>query len=225
MEKSDLRTQCGKVQNSRGRRGPPGLDGFDGLPGVQGPKGPRGDRGPRGYSGFDGHTGGQGPKGDTGVKGPPGPKGIPGPPGKTVELTGMIAEYAYIFNIDKQQTSQEDILFSTNGILTAGISHTEGDAIIQIKHAGVYEIIYHVTGRQANQLILLANDKSIVNAPYRSETGVFQNIGIQILQLDANTNLTLRNQPFIPSHVDLELEAESTQPAINAAITIKKLSS
>lgn len=196
---------CGKIHCSRGRRG---AMGFEGPPGKQGPPGPRGDRGPRGSGGIPG------PKGDIG------PQGIPGPTG----ADGGINEYAYIFNTNKQRIYlDDDISFGTNGILTSGISHAEGDTTITIKHAGVYEIIYHVTGKQSHQLTLFSNDMAISTTSYGALSGSSQNIGIQILQLSDNTNLTLRNHTSSTSYLDLAFDPEGTQKSINAAIIIKKI--
>jgi hypothetical protein len=246
MESKEPCSEFGKMQSSRGRRGPrgwEGLPGEQGPPGEQGIPGPRGERGPRGFLGVEGPPGDPGPKGDTGLQGvsgaqgPPGEKGdkgAQGPPGEKGDKgeqgvpgpVSGVAEYAYIFNIDKQRIHQEeDISFNTNGILTTGISHTEGDAIITIKHAGVYEIIYLVTGKQLNQLTLFANGVEIAATSFGAESGNSQNVGIQILPIDANTNLTLRNHTSFPSHLDLSIDAGGTQTVINAAITIKKLSS
>lgn len=228
-------SKCGKVHSCRIRRGPRGYagpPGEQGLPGEMGPPGERGPRGPRGFMGLEGIKGEPGPKGDPGIPGPPGKDGPPGskgerglqgetgPPGPTSGIT----EYAYIFNVGEQRIHQEeDISFDSNGILTSGISHKIGDAHILIEHDGVYEIIYHVTGKQANQLTLFANGIETTNTTYGAEDGYSQNIGIQILELKAKTDLTLRNHTSIPSHIDLVLHGGGTQAGVNATITIKKL--
>lgn len=182
--------------------------GFEGPPGIQGPPGERGERGLRGFMGLEG------PQGKMGAQGPPGAAGT----------SGGIAEFAYIYNIGEQRIHQEeDISFDSNGIITQGISHTTGDSKIIIKDSGIYEIIYHVTGKQPNQLTLFANGIEITNTTFSVDDGTTQNIGIQILQINDNTELTLRNHTSTPSHLDLLVHAGGTQTSVNAAITIKKL--
>jgi hypothetical protein len=181
--------------------------GLEGPPGVQGPPGKRGERGPRGFMGWEG------PKGETGAP------GIAGP-------AGGIAEFAYIYNIGEQRIHQEeDIFFDSNGIITSGISHTAGESKITIKYSGIYEIIYHITGKQSNQLTLFANGIEATNTTFGTDDGIAQNLGIQILHLEDNTELTLRNHTSTASHLDLLVNAGGTQTSVNAAITIKKLSS
>ncbi|SES00110.1 collagen-like protein [Psychrobacillus sp. OK032] len=210
MDNKQPCSECGKVHTNRGRRGPMG---FEGPPGVQGPPGEqgiRGERGPRGFMGLEG------PEGKTGAQGP---SGVAGPP-------GGIAEFAYIYNIGEQRIHQEeDISFDSKGINTSGISHTAGESKITIKYSGIYEIIYHVTGKQPNQLTLFANGIEATNTTFGTDDGTAQNFGIQILHLEDNTELTLRNHTSIPSHLDLLVNAGGTQTIVNAAITIKKLSS
>ncbi|WP_144510286.1 collagen-like protein [Bacillus sp. FJAT-22090] len=225
-------SKCGKVHSCRGKRGPRGYagpPGEQGLPGEQGPPGERGPRGPRGFMGLEGLKGEPGPKGDPGPPGVPGIRGERGPQGETGATgppgpTSGIVEYAYIYNMGEQRIHQEeDISFDSNGILTSGISHTAGDAHIIIEHGGVYEIIYHVSGKQPNQLTLFVNGIEATNTTYGVEDGNSQNIGIQILELKANTDLTLRNHTSIPSHIDLLLHGGGTQAGVNATITIKKI--
>ncbi|WP_231687460.1 collagen-like triple helix repeat-containing protein [Bacillus sp. FJAT-22090] len=190
-----------------------------GAPGIPGSKGDKGDKGETGPRGKQGPPGVAGPTGPTGAKGAP---GVAGPPGPSVG----ISEYAYIFNTDKQRTFQEeDIKFNKNGIMTAGITHKEGEAIIHIKHGGVYEIIYHLSGRHPNQLTLFANGIEIEGTSFSDESGNNQNVGIQILRLKDNTDLTLRNHTSLPSYLDLRLDGGGSQIGINAAITLKKISS
>ncbi|MFJ5769315.1 collagen-like protein [Psychrobacillus sp. NPDC093180] len=200
MDNNQPCSKCGKVHTNRGRRGPMGPEG---PRGIQGPSGERGERGPRGFMGLEG------PIGKTGVQGPP----------------GGIAEFAYIYNIGEQRIHQEeDISFDSNGLLTQGISHNAGESKIKIKYGGIYEIIYHVTGKQSNQLTLFANGIEATNTTFGTEDGNAPNIGIQILQLEDNTELTLRNHTSTPSHLDLPGNAGGTQNNVNAALTIKKLS-
>lgn len=203
MDNNQPCSKCGYVHSSRGRRGPMG---FEGPPGIQGPPGERGERGPRGFMGLEG------PQGKTGAQGPAG-------------SSGGINEFAYIYNIGEQRIHQEeDISFDSTGIITQGISHNAGESKIIIKDNGIYEIFYHVTGKQPNQLTLFSNGVEITNTTFGADDGNAQNIGIQILQLEDNTELTLRNHTSTPSHLDLLVNAGGTQTNVNAAITIKKLS-
>ncbi|WP_205961760.1 hypothetical protein [Psychrobacillus vulpis] len=218
MENRQPCSKCGKVHSNRGKRGfrgyagPPGDAGAMGPPG---PQGPSGERGPRGFMGLEGLQGVAGPPGEPGDTGPPGPRGPRGIDG----AAGGIAEYAYIYNTGEQKNAQEEnITFDTNGILTAGIIHTEGDSIITVKQSGVYEIMYHVPGSQSNQLTLFANSMEITGTTYGGMNGNSLNIGIQVIQLDANTELTLRKQTL-----DIVENGNSSNSVINAAIIIKKI--
>ncbi len=204
-----------------GIQGEPGPPGCEGPPGIQGVPGPPGCEGPPGIQGEPGPPGCEGPPGIQGVPGPPGIQGVPGPPGEGVGIT----EYAYVYNTGHQRVDRDqDIAFNSNGILTNGFTHNIGESIITIHQSGIYEIHYHVSGAQANQLTLFANGDTALNGTtYGVSKKYNQNSGTMIVQLPESTELTLRNHLSTPNHLALILMSGGCEKSVNAAITIKKL--
>ena len=96
--------------------------------------------------------------------GPPGPQGIQGPaedlrePAGPQGAAGGLSDYGYIYNLAAQVVALEaDVLFSTNGFLTAGILHAPGTSQIQIINDGIYEVTFSVLGTEPNQFGLFLN--------------------------------------------------------------------
>lgn len=191
-------------------RGPRGFRGPAGPPGPPGPPGKPGERGPMGYPGMPGAPG---------EPGPPGTPGEPGPPG----APGGIAEYAYIYKTGEQRVEQGDsIIFNNNGPMTAGITHTNNSAQITVITAGVYEIIYTVTGNQTKQFALFAGSNPIASSRYGIQSGNSQLVGLLMLEIPANTILTLRNN-ISTTMVDLDPDAGGSLQVVDASITLKRM--
>lgn len=82
------------------------------------------------------------------------------------------AEYGYVFN-DGLQTvaAAAGVRFSTNGVLSAGVTHTAGGNAVVLADAGTYAVWFTVMGTAANQFILYLNDTSVPGTFYGTETG------------------------------------------------------
>ena len=202
---------------------PPGLQGLGGPAGPQGPAGETGATGPQGPAGGTGATGPQGPAGETGTTGPQGPAGETGATGPQGPAGGGLSEYGYIYNLDAQVVALEaDVNFSTNGFLTAGISHAPGTSPIQIINAGIYEVTFSVSGSEPNQFALFLNGVLFPGTIYASGAGTQQNNGQAIFAIGAGDVLTLRNHTSAAA-VTLATPIGGTQASANASIVIKKL--
>ena len=70
---------------------------------------------------------------------------------------------------------EADVLFSTNGFLTAGILHAPGTSQIQIINAGIYEVTFSVLGTEPNQFGLFLNGAVVPGTIYGSGAGTQQN--------------------------------------------------
>jgi len=212
----------------RGPRGWPGLRGWTGPRGAAGPQGPRGttgSTGPRGATGPQGVAGSQGPQGiigpqgSQGIIGPQGPQGVIGPQGPAGS-----SQYGYVYNQSAQVVAIEsDVTFSTNGILTGGITHAAGNATIGITNAGDYKVTFSVTGVEPSQFALFVNGVPVTGAIYGSGAGTQQNNGQVFVTLAAGDILTLRNHSSAAA-VTLQTLAGGTQTNVNASIAIEKLS-
>lgn len=129
-----------------------------------------------------------------------------------------------IYNISAQTVPVEnDVIFDTNGILSAGISHIPGTPQIAVTNPGNYEVTFSVTSVEPNQFALFFNDSLVMGTVYGSGAGTQQNNGQAIIALTAGDVLTLRNHSSSAA-VGLQVLAGGTQTNVNASVVIKKLS-
>ena len=118
---------------------------------------------------------------------------------------------------------EADVTFSTNGILTPGITHGPGTSTILITTAGIYEVTFSVSGVEPDQFTLFLNGLSpVAGTTYGSGAGTQQNNGQAIIALSSGDVLTLRNHTSAAA-VTLQTLAGGTQLNVNASILIKKL--
>lgn len=134
-----------------------------------------------------------------------------------------LSELAYIYNLDAQTVAIEaDVNFSTNGFLTAGITHASGSPSILVATAGIYEVTFSVSGTEPNQFALFLNGNLVPGTIYASGAGTQQNNGQAIFTIGAGDVLTLRNHSSAAA-VGLATPIGGTQASVNASITLKKL--
>ncbi|OIJ17337.1 hypothetical protein BKP37_02190 [Anaerobacillus alkalilacustris] len=132
-------------------------------------------------------------------------------------------EYAYIYNESAQTVPVEsDVTFDTNGITTAGITHTPGTAEISIVRAGNYSVSFSVSGVEPNQFALFLNGVEVSGTVYGSGAGTQQNNGQAIIAIAAGDILTLRNHSSTDA-ITLQTLAGGTQTNVNASILIRML--
>ena len=117
---------------------------------------------------------------------------------------------------------EADVLFDTNGFLTAGILHAPGTSQILITNAGIYEVTFSVSGTEPNQFGLFLNGAVVPGTIYASGAGTQQNNGQAIFTIGAGDVLTLRNHTSAAA-VSLATPIGGTQASVNASIVIKKL--
>ena len=228
------------IRGPRGPQGPEGPTGSTGSTGATGPIGPTGANGVTGATGNTGSTGATGPTGSvgatgsngtTGATGPTGPTGANGVTGATgatgsTGATGpqSLSEYAYIYNLDAEVVPLEaDITFSTNGIITAGITHAPGTSLITIVNPGNYSVWFNITGVEPNQFTLFQNGSPVAGSTYGSGAGTQINSGMVIITAAAGDALTIRNHTSAAA-VTLQTLAGGTQINTNASVIIQKIS-
>ncbi|MFT8318805.1 MAG: collagen-like protein, partial [Sporolactobacillus sp.] len=181
-----------------------------------------GATGPTGDTGATGPIGATGPAGPTGDIGATGPTGATGATGAT---GGGLSEYGYIYNLAAQVVAIEaDVLFSTNGVITPGITHAPGTSLIAITTPGDYEVTFSVSGVEPNQFALFLNGALVPGTIYGSGAGTQQNNGQVILTIASGDALTLRNHSSAAA-VTLQTLAGGTQTNVNASVVLKKLDS
>lgn len=134
-----------------------------------------------------------------------------------------LSEVAYIYNLDAQTVAiGAPVNFSTNGFLTAGISHTAGSPSILISEEGLYEVTFSVSGSEPNQFALFLDDNLVPGTIYASGAGTQQNNGQAIFEIEANDVLTLRNFSS-NEEIGLATPIGGIQASVNASIVIKKI--
>jgi len=223
-------------QGATGPAGPMGPQGETGLAGPAGPAGPQGETGqtvPKGDTGSTGltglgPTGPTGPAGLTGTAGPAVLTGTAGPTGETGATgpagpAGGLSEYAYIYNLGDQTVAVEaNILFSSNGVMSSGITHTAGSDTIALVNAGDYAIWFNVTGVETNQFALYQGINIVPGSLYGSGAGTQSNPGMVIITALAGDLLTLKNQSSA-SAVGLQNLAGGSQTNVNVSVLIQKI--
>jgi len=211
---------------TQGIQGPQGANGSTGTQGTQGPQGVTGSAGTQGTQGPQGDigsTGTQGTQGPQGVTGSAGTQGIQGPQGNT-GIAGGLSEFAYIYDVSGQSVAQEaTILFATNGVISAGITHAEPSDSITLVNAGTYAIWFYVVGTQPNQFAIYQRGNPVTNSIYGSGAGTQPNPGMVIITASAGDVLTLRNHTSSPAAVSLQTLAGGTKTNITASILIEKI--
>jgi len=144
--------------------------------------------------------------------------GAAGPAG-----TNGLAEYGYVYNLTPRTVPIEaDVIFDTNGVLTPGVTHTTGTALIRVINAGTYKISYSVSGTESNQFALFVNGNLVPGSIYGSGAGTQQNTGQVIVTLGAGDSFTLRNHTSSAA-VGLQTLAGGTQANVNASVVIEKI--
>ncbi|KPU44151.1 collagen triple helix repeat (20 copies) [Oxobacter pfennigii] len=173
-----------------GPAGPAGDIGPTGCTGDMGPKGETGPTGPSGATGATGATGEMGPPGGRGPKGERGERGPTGAPGS------KILAYGYIYNLTPITHAaiegNGDIPLNGNGPLM-GVSHIEGDTIVNIHSSGSYQIHYCVNADVGFGTSLALTVNGTVVPSTRIPMGFTCAWGIAILNLMAGDAITLRN--------------------------------
>ena len=205
--------------------GPTGSTGATGpcCTGATGATGAQGDSGPTGPS--DGPTG---PAGATGAAGATGPccTGTAGPTGDAgaTGASGLgAAEFAYIYNLGAQTVAiEDDVEFSTNGPITAGITHAPASNSVLFAVAGTYSITFSTSGVEPSQFALFLNGLEIPGTVYGSGAGTQQNNGQVIVVIAPGDELTLRNHSSAAA-VTLQTLAGGTQINVNASLLIEQL--
>ncbi|MDR3550513.1 MAG: hypothetical protein P4L31_03810 [Candidatus Babeliales bacterium] len=173
------------INGDTGPTGATGANGNTGATGVgaTGPTGPccTGATGPAGATGATG-VGATGATGATGIAGATGPTGVSG-----------ILAFAYVYNLAPQTVLVgSDVLFDTNGPLSAGFIHIPGTASVIIGNTGVYSIGFSILGINLNQISLFNSGVQIPGTIYGTGTGPSQNNGEVLVALTAGDVITLR---------------------------------
>jgi BclA C-terminal domain len=115
-----------------------------------------------------------------------------------------------------------DVIFDSNGILTAGITHTAGLAPITVADPGHYKVTFGVSGVEPNQFTVFLNGVAMSGATFGSGAGTQQNNGQVIVALEAGDVITLRNYTSAAA-VTLQTLAGGTQTSVNASLVFEKL--
>jgi hypothetical protein len=147
-----------------------------------------------------------------------GPVGPVGPAGG-----GGSPQYGYVYNVSAETVAVEaDVIFSSNGILTSGLTHAPGNAGIAFTIAGDYRVTFSVSGVEPGQFGLFINGALVAGTIYGSGAGTQQNAGQAIITIAASDVLTLRNHSSAAA-VGLQTLAGGTQGNVNASILLQKL--
>jgi len=115
------------------------------------------------------------------------------------------------------------VVFSSNGVLTSGITFTPGTDTISVTTAGDYEITFSVSAVEPSQFGLFVNGSPVADTIYGSGAGTQQDNGQAILTLAAGDAVTLVNNSSAAGII-LQTLAGGTQTNVNASVVITMLS-
>jgi hypothetical protein len=147
-----------------------------------------------------------------------------GATGATGATGGGLSEYAYIYNLAAQSVAVEaPVLFDSNGVLSAGITHTISTSEITVVNAGIYEIAFSLSATESNQFALFVNGVVVPGSVYGSGAVSQQTNGQVILALVAGDIVTLVNHSSAGASVTLSTPIGGTATNVNASIVIQKL--
>jgi hypothetical protein len=231
------------VSGATGANGASGVSGASGPTGPTGATGGTGPTGVTGVTGLTGATGGIGPTGGTGSTGPTGPTGVTGPTGATggtgpTGATGVtgptgatgstgsspVEAFAYVYNQSPQVVATESaVIFDSNGLATAGLTHTLGTAPIVVGVAGIYRVTFSVSGMEPNQFAVYVDGVFVVpGSDYGSGAGTQQNVGQVLVALNPGDTITLVNQGSATA-VTLAPFVGGESINVNASIMIERV--
>ncbi len=117
---------------------------------------------------------------------------------------------------------EADVPLDTNGLMTAGITHTAGTPGINLLKSGDYKVTFSVSGTEPNQMALFVNGSMVAGTVYGSGAGTQQNTGQVIATFAAGEVLTIRNHSSSAA-VGLASNIGGTQANTNASVAIEKL--
>ena len=102
-----------------------------------------------------------------------------------------MTEYGYVYNTGIQTVAVDgDVTFSTNGVLSAGITHAPGGDAVTLLDAGTYKITYSVTAVALSQVALFVDGAEVPGTTYGSGAGTQQNTGQVIITVAAGAVLS-----------------------------------
>ena len=213
----------------QGPRGPQGIQGVMGPTGPQGPmgaQGPQGETGPQGPQGPVGERGPVGPQGEVGPQGPQGPVGATGPQGSR-GLPGGVLSYADFYalmptdNLESIEAG-DDVAFPRNGVIANTNIGRVNDTTFLLSAAGAYLVMWYATVTEASQLVLTLNGAELPSTVVGVNAPAGEMVGFTILNVGANSRITLRNASANDDEVTLTESPGGTLPA-SAHLTIVQL--
>jgi hypothetical protein len=147
--------------------------------------------------------------------------GVAGTPGATGPAA--VAQYANIYNEDFQVVlPEEDIFFTTNGVMTSGFTHFAVSPGLTVAAAGDYAVWFSVSTQEPSQFALFDDGIVVDGGTFGSGAGTQQDSGMVIVSARAGDILTLRNHSSNTA-VTLQWSAGGTALTSNASIIIEKI--
>lgn len=157
-----------------------------------------------------------------GPQGPVGPVGVAGAAG----TSGGILEYGYFYNLNAQNVAiLAPVLLDTNGLQTAGFTHTPGTSRIYVVAAGTYFVDFSVSGTEPNQFGIYINGSltPVPGSVYGSGDGSQQNNGQVIFTMIAGQYFELRNANTAAPAVGLATPIGGTVANVNASVSVLRI--
>lgn len=121
---------------------------------------------------------------------------------------------------------EADVTLNSNGLMTAGITHTPGAAGITIVNSGDYKVTFSVSATEVDQMALFVNTGGtptlVPGTVYGSGAGTQQNTGQVIVTIAAGSILTVRNHTSTDG-ISLATHYGGPGTNVNPSVVIEKL--
>ena len=129
---------------------------------------------------------------------------------------------AYVYNDGRQTVAASaPILFSSNGVLSDGMTHPVNGNAVTIENAGTYAVWFTMMGTADAQFALFLNDTSVAGTIFGTSPGAAGSAvrsitgGFAIVEAPANSTLALVN--FTGATVTLATGVGGAGPNVNAS--------
>ena len=136
--------------------------------------------------------------------------------------------YAYVYNDGRQTVAASaPILFSSNGVLSDGMTHPVNGNAVTIENAGTYAVWFTMMGTADAQFALFLNDTSVAGTIFGTSPGAAGSAvrsitgGFAIVEAPANSTLALVN--FTGAPVTLATGVGGAGPYVNASMMVIRI--
>jgi hypothetical protein len=141
---------------------------------------------------------------------------------RCVDIDGC-SSYVHTVKTLAQVMNAGDAITTSPSILPKNACHTAGSTVTQVKKRGIYEVIFDSELAQPAQFAVFNKDRVNETAIAGSNGGASEIAMEQLLCLDRDDSLSVRNHISYINPVATQLNAGGFDPAENSAFTLLRI--